>query len=61
MEFGKRSWFGQPLYLNGQIAGWICSVGNGRYSYCLAGHRVDAATYPTRRKAQMALLSIFGE
>jgi hypothetical protein len=62
MHFGEKQLGGIPLYLNGEIAGWVCTTINGQFNHVLARHNIKSdTTFNTEHQAKLNLISIFGE
>lgn len=62
MHFGENLFYGTPLYLNGEIAGWVCTTLNDKWCYLLAHHKCDdSPRYDSQHQAKLALMAIFGE
>jgi hypothetical protein len=62
MFFGENRGFGTPLFLNGVIAGWVCTSIDGTFKHTLATHRVDdSGCFKSELQCKLALTKVFGE
>jgi hypothetical protein len=62
MHFGQKTFYGTPFYLNGEIAGWVCTTMNGLYNYVLAKYNIKSDdNFKTELEAKLSLMKIFGE
>lgn len=61
MKFGEHLGGGIAFYLNGELAGWICTTVNSRFSFTLVGRNIDRNEFLTMQQAELALMATFGE
>lgn len=61
MYFGEPTDYGIPFYVNGELAGWICTTTNGNYMHVLARHHIHSNHFKSVLKCKLDLMKIFGE
>ena len=61
MRFGINSGAGIPFYLNGSIAGWVCSSINNTWLVSFWKGSYEGEGFKSRLEAELYLMGSFGE